>query len=70
MNKKNSLNQEKRHVQNWAGIIYTIFSTSIIIAGSFLAIRWAKGDFRFDENNQSISKSLNIVGKSNITFIN
>ena len=61
MNKKNSLNQEKRHVQNWAGIIYTIFSASIIIAGSFLAIRWAKGDFRFDENNQSISKETGLL---------
>lgn len=61
MNKKNSLNQEKRHIQNWAGIIYTIFSASIIIAGSFLAIRWAKGDFRFDENNQSISKETGLL---------
>lgn len=61
MNKKSSLHQEKRPVQNWAGIIYTFFSALVIIAGSFLAIRWAKGDFRFDENNQTISKETGLL---------
>ncbi len=61
MNKKNLPNQEKPRVQNWAGIIYTIFSAVVIIAGSFLAIRWAKGDFRFDENNQTISKETGLL---------
>jgi hypothetical protein len=61
MNKKNLPHQEKRHIQNWAGIIYTFFSALIIITGSFFAIRWAKGDFRFDENNQTFSKETGLL---------
>lgn len=51
----------KPRIQNWLGIVYTFFSALVIIAGTFIAIRWAKGDFRLDENNQSISKETGLL---------
>ena len=37
-------------IRNWAGIIYTITSAIIIICGTYIAIRWANGDFRLDRS--------------------
>ncbi len=61
-NQKSSIDlPEHSRIQNWAGIIYTLVSACIIIAGSYLAIRWAKGDFRIDESNQSVSKETGLL---------
>ncbi|MDO5561494.1 MAG: PEGA domain-containing protein [bacterium] len=58
--------KEGRHIQNWAGIIYTICSALIILAGTFIAVRWAKGDFRLDESNQAISKETGLLHATSI----
>jgi hypothetical protein len=42
--------KKPRRIRNWLGIIYTIVSATIIIAGTYFAIRWAKGDFRLDQS--------------------
>lgn len=63
-NKNNK--KESRRIQNWAGIIYTICSALIILAGTFIAVRWAKGDFRLDESNQAISKETGLLHATSI----
>ncbi len=52
---------KEKKVHNWAGIIYTLLSAIIIILGTFIAIRWAKGDFRLDESSQVLSRETGLL---------
>lgn len=58
---ESSVTESTNRIHNWAGIIYTIFSFLIIALGTFVAIRWAKGDFRRDESNQSVSRETGLL---------
>lgn len=59
-NNRQQIDQNIR-LRNWAGIIYTIASAIIISFGTYFTIRWAKGDFRLDQNADLISRETGIL---------
>lgn len=48
-------------IKNWGGLIYTVVSAIIIIVGTYLAIRWAQGDWRLDENSDSLARETGLL---------
>ena len=48
-------------IRNWAGIIYTIVSAIIIICGTYIAIRWANGDFRLDRSADLVATETGLL---------
>jgi len=63
MTKTNATVPTHRHppIKNWGGLIYTLFSAIVIIAGTYLAIRWAQGDWRHDENSDSLARETGLL---------
>ena len=64
--KKTPITQEKKmssiERRNLAGLIYTIASAIIIIGGTYLAVRWANGDYRFQKLSQNQSSLARETG--------
>ena len=52
---------KKPRLRNWSGLIYTLFSALVIIGGTYLAIRWAQGDFRLDQNADLIARETGLL---------
>ncbi|MBQ6436409.1 PEGA domain-containing protein [bacterium] len=48
-------------LRNRQGLLYTLFSIIVIIGGTYLAIRWAQGDFRVDESADLIAKETGLL---------
>ncbi len=61
--KKNSstVSVPTKRIRNWPGIVYTLFSGIIIIIGTYFAIRWAQGDFRFDQSADLLAKETGLL---------
>ena len=48
-------------IKNWGGLIYTLISAVIICSGTYLAIRWAQGDFRVDESSSLLARETGLL---------
>ena len=47
--------------RTWAGLIYTTISALVIVGGTYLAVRWANGDFRVSQTEGSISSETGLL---------
>lgn len=52
---------QKLTQRTWAGLIYTAISALIIVGGTYLAVRWANGDFRVSQTEGSISSETGLL---------
>jgi hypothetical protein len=48
-------------IRNWLGIVYTVASATIIIVGTYCAIRWANGDFRLDQSADLVASETGLL---------
>ena len=60
MTKKNTTSR-RAPIRNWAGLLYTCFSAIMIIGGTYLAVRWAQGDFRVDESEDMLARETGLL---------
>lgn len=53
-------------IRNWPGILYTVFSAIIITVGTYIAIRWANGDFHLDRSADLMATETGLLHATSI----